>query len=96
MPYLDPTVYVLHIVITRIKYMVYGARGGEPVMYWIRCCLPKGPFDGKMLSSEVETDLLQMEGDESTLRPLVRRSIMAKLPAVMSGPHHHLHSHARS
>jgi carbonic anhydrase/acetyltransferase-like protein (isoleucine patch superfamily) len=47
----------------------FGARGGEPVML-DKGVLPEGAgVDGKVLSSEVETELLQMEGDESTLRP---------------------------
>lgn len=45
----------------------FGSRGGEPVM------LDKGVVsddsNGTVMSSEVEVDLLQMEGDESTLRP---------------------------
>jgi hypothetical protein len=60
----------LHIVVTRIKYMVYGARGGRACYILDKgVACRKGHFDGKMLSSEVKQIFTDGRGDESTLRP---------------------------
>jgi acetyltransferase-like isoleucine patch superfamily enzyme len=50
----------------------FGARGGEPVMLDKGVVRKGGGVDYKVLSSEVETELLPMEGDASTLRPFGR------------------------